>query len=249
MGKVGSKTVKLSLEKAYENVGYVPPVLHSHVLTNLDDIERAIAREFGAHGRDRAVIRDARQLNRIIFKNPAFRWNVISLVRDPVARNVGTFFDNLPMILPDWRQYYHSSEFNMRDLQNIFFKTEPIHNTSLDWFDRQLKPVFDVDVFATPFPEGIGYHIYHSPRADLLLLRLEDLDRVAADAMQTFLGLNGFKIHNANVGEEKDYAEIYRDFKQAGLPAEYVDRIYQSKIATHFYAPAELNAFRRKWVA
>jgi hypothetical protein len=249
MGKVGSKTVKLSLEKAYANVRFIPPVLHSHVLTNLDDIEQEIIREFGENGRDREVIRDARQLNRVIFNNPGFRWNVISLVRDPVARNVGTFFDNLPMVLPDWKQHYHHDEFNIPELQEIFFKTRPIHNTAIDWFDHQLKPVFDVDVFATPFPQSVGYHIYHSPRADLLVLRLEDLDRVAAQAMEEFLGLKDFKIHNANVAQEKDYADIYRDFKQARLPAEYVDRIYNSKIATHFYSQAELDAFRKKWVA
>ncbi len=248
MGKVGSKTVKLSLEKAYENIRFIPPVLHSHVLTNLDDIELAITREFGDNGRDREVIRDARQLNSVIFNNPHFRWSVISLVRDPVARNVGTFFDNLPMILPDWKQYYNSSEFNIRELQDIFLETGPIHSNVIGWFDHQLKPVFDVDVFATPFPQSTGYHIYHSSRADLLLLRLEDLDRVAPQAMDEFLGLKDFKIYNANVAEDKDYAAIYRDFKQAGLPAEYVDRIYGSKIATHFYSQAELKAFREKWV-
>jgi hypothetical protein len=248
MGKVGSKTVKLSLEKAYENVRYIPPVLHSHVLTNLDNIELAIAREFGEMGRDLGIIRDARQLNRIIFNNPGFKWNVVSLVRDPVARNVGAFFQNLPLIMPDWKRYYQSNEFNIRELQDIFFRTGSIHNTSVDWFDHQLKLVFDVDVFEVPFPQAGGYQIYHSAKADLLLLRLEDLDRVAVPAMDEFLGLKDFQIYNANVSEDKEYADIYRDFKQVSLPAEYVDGVYRSKMAAHFYSQAELDTFRKKWV-
>ncbi len=249
MGKVGSKTIQLSLERAYKDARFIPPVLHSHLLTDLDNIALGMDQEFGEIGKDLWMIRDVKQLNSIIFNNTHFKWNVISLMRDPVARNVGAFFHNLSLLMPDWKRYYESKELNIREVQDTFLSMESIHTSPMYWLDLQLKPVFDVDVFDLPFPRAVGYHIYHSPRAKLLMLRLEDLDRVAARAMDEFLGLKDFKIYNANVADDKDYAALYRDFKQARLPAEYVDRIYASKTATHFYSQAELNKFRKKWVA
>ena len=85
------------------------------------------------------------------------------------------------------------------------------------------------------------------PTVPRLLIRLGDLDRVAADAMREFLGLEDFRLTLANVGAEKDYGEIYTTFKQSPLPADYVEAMYATKYARPFYTDAERAACAARW--
>jgi hypothetical protein len=108
--------------------------------------------------------------------------------------------------------------------------------------------VFGVDVFEGSFPHERGYKIYNqNSRTPVLLIRLEDLDRVGAPAMQEFLGVKNVRLHNANIGEEKDYAELYRLFKQYPLPNVYLREMYTTKFARTFYTDEELEKFSLKW--
>ena len=54
----------------------------------------------------------------------------------------------------------------------------------------------------------------------------------------------------SNTAEDKSYADLYKAFRrELRLPDAYLDRVYGSRSAHHFYSPAELVAFRRKWSA
>ena len=180
--------------------------------------------------------------------NPQRRCKVISLVRDPVALNVSGFFQNYrwwPAALI--AQCKHKEPGYQHALLQHFL-TSYAHDVPLTWFDLDLQPVFKIDVFATPFSVAAGYQTYQSDFADLLLLRLEDLNRCAAVAFPPFLGVDNFAIVRANEADAKWYATAYREFTQTvALPESYLDRIYNSKFAMHFYAEEELQAFRRKW--
>jgi hypothetical protein len=185
----------------------------------------------------------------------------ISLIRDPLARNLSNFFQHidvtaLPAALGGQRWRLVSSFFDFEivageedvgELIEIYFAKE-WHEFPGIWIERELGGVLGIDVYATPFPREKGYAIYHSDRADLLLIRLRDLDRCASQAIPEFLDLDAFALVNANVGETKSYVDVYRAFKaQITFPRDYLDRMYDARFAKHFYSEAERQAFRDQW--
>jgi predicted site-specific integrase-resolvase len=112
-----------------------------------------------------------------------------------------------------------------------------------------MKPVFDIDVYGQPFPHQKGYEIYHGKNnSRLLLIRLEDLDRVGQKVLGDFLNVKKFQLVHANVAEKKEYSDLYRDFKKIPLPASFLEKMYASRYARQFYTDEEINGFYQKWI-
>jgi glycosyltransferase involved in cell wall biosynthesis len=243
MGKVGSKTVEASLKACDLGV----PVCHSHFLNNLERLEKNVKASRPNPVQSLAKIRSAKELRKILLGTGYIRNRVITLVRDPVARNVSAFFENLTEFFPNFYELRASGRLRLEDLITTFL-TRYEHDIPLRWFDVQMKPVFGIDVFAHEFPRDRGYMVYHGEGASLLLMKLEQLKACAAPAMREFCGVENFVLRNANVGEEKEYRDTYRDFLDAvELPREYLDRMYESKLVRHFYTEGEIAGFRARW--
>ncbi len=173
--------------------------------------------------------------------------NVVGLVRDPLARTVSYFFDTTTMKGSDVRSRWTDGTLDVEELIRRFMDRDD-HFAPLEWFDGEMNAVFGIDVFAEPFPRDAGYRIYRSDGTELLLIRLEDLTRCAAGAFREFLGLETFDPRRENVRADSETAELYRVFlDRLRLPREYVDRMYDSKVARHFYSDVELQAFRSRW--
>ena len=69
-------------------------------------------------------------------------------------------------------------------------------------------------------------------------------------AFEDWLGrsFDTFELVSANRAAEKPYPRHYKEFKDwLVLPAEYLDHMYGSKFAQHFYSPSELERFWQKW--
>jgi methyltransferase family protein/putative capsular polysaccharide synthesis protein len=250
MGKVGTTTVAQSLLDAYKTIGAQVPFRHAHFLNEFDSVVQKALHEIPNPVQSLEEIARNKKVRDEIDQNPEQHWNIVSLVRDPVARNVATLFQGLSEFVPDWRQRYADGTLSVRELQNLLIGTSIINEIPDQWFDTQVKqiPSFGIDVYAEPFPKEIGYKIYlGASRARLLLIRLENLNECAERAMHEFLGLENFTLHNRNIGEEKEYADLYRAFKNQPLPVEYVQRIYNTRVARHFYAEAELLVFAKHW--
>lgn len=237
MGKVGSSTVERSLK------GIGRPVVHIH---HLNPRTRAAVRrqheEKGlptpAHYRAAdAVLRDLEQGRQL---------DVVTLVREPVSRNISAFFQNI-------RVFGHDPERlgpeRVAELTEQFIERYA-HHVPLRWFDDELREMLGIDVYARPFPRSRGHTTLESPRARVLILKSELPDPAKAEALATFLGLaSPPPIRRANVGAEKGYREVYAAFLDAiRLPADYLDRMYHSRYARHFYDEQELRAFRQRWV-
>ncbi len=123
------------------------------------------------------------------------------------------------------------------------------HEFALSWFEREVQDVLGVDVYATPFPHSSGYARFSGEMCDLLLLRLEDLDRVGAEALQDFLELSHATLVAENSAEREAYAASYREFLAQWRPTpEYLDRMYESRLARHFYTLDERARFRARWL-
>jgi hypothetical protein len=122
MGNVGSKTIEASLYHYIERHNLRIDVHHTHNFVNLDIFEQNILAN-----KDRpnpkgtiAQIRKDARLRKITDENPKQRWNLISLVRDPVAQNIGAFFHNLKEFIPDWKEKYESGTLELESLQRIY---------------------------------------------------------------------------------------------------------------------------------
>jgi hypothetical protein len=263
VGKVGSSTVAEALAAR----GLGASLYHLHWLTPARlrrdaELQRAAAaRHRGtpleAHFRPRYVWRGEFLRERVQGPPPGGgSWRIVTLVRDPLARNVSAFFQNLPLLGYDVAaRPGPRSEDEVDALLALFARTylrpggaDAIDGDPLTWFDEELAAVFGTDVYAAPFPVERGFAIHEGARARVLVLRLEDLDRCAAAAFEAFLGLRGLALRREQGAEDKAYAALYRRFRERlRVPDDALERFYGSRYARHFYSDAERARFRARW--
>jgi hypothetical protein len=248
MGKVGSWSIEASLRRLDLSV----PVYHCHVLERLDAIDAALRRILpNPHeepGGSIDEIARARGIRAKFMADADRPWTFISMVRDPVARNLSAFFQSVTERIPDFYQRLNADDLPTAFVAEHFLKDEVTHNVPIVWFDQQLKPLLDIDVFATPFPHAQGFQIYAGRRARLLIMRLESFPDCVGPAMRQFLGISCFVLASANTAEDKAYADVYRRVRrEIALPDHYLERMYESKLARHFYTDEERAQFRRTW--
>jgi hypothetical protein len=252
MGKVASMSVVASLERAAPAC----TVLHLHTLAP-EKLGRRARAESRRYRRERRLphhvvqglyVRELLDAGR--FPLPV---RIVTLVREPMARAVSLFFDNLRSSHPDFpfRERLATTEpaALARELKPLFLETLPWHAAFPDlWLDTELKAQFGVDVFAGPASLRQGYAIVRSERAEALVIRLEDLDACAGAAFREFLGLEQFALVRANDAESKAYREVYRAFREeTAFPAEALDAVYGTRFARWFYTPAEIETLRGRW--
>ena len=245
MAKVGSSTVARSLAARR----LPAPIFHVHWLTG-PELEGAEARARERWARGLATPQSCRFIwegqylrRRLAGRRPGERWYVVSLVRDPVARNISDFF----RVGPDALELGFRAE-AIDVLGAAFLERYAGHDEPLVWFDEQLKATFGLDVYERPFPQESGYAIYENELVRALVIRLEDLRSCAASAFQEWMGLDGFELVEANVTEPKATGALYRTFVESvELPPEYLSRMYGSRYARHFYSAEELARFQGRW--
>jgi hypothetical protein len=140
---------------------------------------------------------------------------IVTLVRDPIARNVSSFFG----------RGGHRLAATDEELVALFVERFD-HDAVLRWFDDDFGPTLGVDVYSTPFPSERGYRIYDAPGARVLVVRTENLRAGGANALQELVGAEVRPLAEANVGAERAGGDVYRRFvATARLPASYVDRM------------------------
>jgi hypothetical protein len=245
MSKVGSTSLLYSLQFAYLKAGLPNvPLHHAHTLTNLDLHEQNVKNANGpAH--HLALVREYKKIRKTFEQRADERWNVISLVRDPVARQVSDYFHHIDRHLPNWQTRWGGGSLKIDEVLESFVQ---LSDPTQHWFEGEIQGVLGIDVYATEFPREAGYGIYYrEPKVSLMVIRLEDMDRISPVAIEKFIGLRRFKPYTFNMGSESVYAEIYQQFKTKPLPGWYLEKAYTGRIARHFYTKAELEKFAVKW--
>ena len=179
-------------------------------------------------------------------ENPEAHLALVSLTREPVAACISAWFfhfgKNYPGVDPsDWSTDKHRDAIvdggyaSRRD----FFT---------NWFDFECRAFTGIDVLGTGFPIDKGYETYASEKADLLVIRSEDLNRVYQPAFQEFLGVQVGKLIDHHVGEDSSYADAYKRFKaQAVFPESFLDEQHNTDFAQTFYSPEEIEASHAQW--
>jgi hypothetical protein len=240
MGKVGSRAVFDTLDRMQE---LPPAIYHYHALVGLDDIERSLLALPAPPPRALEHVREAQNVRRSYLAGEPAHWKIITLVRDPVARHLSSFFHDITRYAPD----FYGRPPSTAELCEVFLERFD-HVTPLRWFELQFAPLFGLDVYASSFTREQGYQIHHQQRFDLLVIRAEDLDRHLETALASFLGISGLAPRRVNTGDDKPYAAAYRALRaEVVLPADYLDRQYRSRLARHFYSNDELSRFHAAW--
>jgi hypothetical protein len=237
MGKVASSSI-------YQGLKAVPgvDVFHAHYLLP-ENIERnqAAVRARGFKPRDESR---RRYLYRRLLARPDRRIHIITLVREPIGRNVSAYFQNLETVT---RVRNADSRLDTAALIQTFLDEYP-HDTPLNWFDLEFKPVTAIDVYEHPFAVADGYSVIEKPPFRALIMRSDLNDQSKQAQVRHFLGIPRFSLPRANVGEAKRYGDAYRRMLGAiKLSAPYADRMLGSRYARHFFSKEELAQLRERW--
>jgi len=238
MGKVGSKSIALSL--AHHNILN----LSLHGLT-WDSIQRAESQKVSNYSVTCRAVRTLMDLS-----PDDIKWRIVTLVRDPVARIISDTFQNGDRFLPHLADF--TAEAAYKEVLEYLLKKFRNFNEATDyvctWFDREMKTVFDFDVFSVDFENTSSCQIYETPRADILLIKLEQLSECCRDAFAEFLGIRDFHLRNANVSMHKPYKKTYKKVLDSiAVPPCDLEKIYSSRYARHFYSAREIADFRQRW--
>ncbi len=243
MGKVGSSTVYHSLKDLHLDT----PIYHTHFLhPERIKVQRKNLKE-------KQIIPDSqlfigKHLQKYLESDAQVNWKVITLIREPIARNISAFFENITKRFKHFLIDYQSQKLNIDTLIDTFL-TEYPHDLPLMWLDWEINSIFGVDVFSAEFPKDIGFTIIEKSNVKLLVIRLDKLEDCTQKAFKEFLSLESFVLSNNNVAESKNYYSIYKDFQNSiNLPKEYIEEMYNSKYTQHFFTPHEISAFNKKWL-
>ena len=262
LGKVGSTSVSKSLKAS----GVDRSIHHLHWLVperlaEGDEFYRAADRRYRGTARAQRFRPEfvwlGEHLSGQINRDPGRRWQVITLARDPVARNVSNFFQNADSYWDYWiddELPVGGVEQVARDLVALFGAyVKGVAPAGLDfdplaWFDQELKPVFGVDVFSVPFPKNKGFKIYDGAERVSFYCASKTWTGAPKKPSTSSWNSRNYQPGRSNVGEGKTYAAVYRRFLELiRLPDDYLERMYTSKYSTHFYTEDELAGFRKRW--
>ena len=225
MGKVGSTAIMSATTPLLE-----VPTFHTHTLTP-GKIARLGLTQPANHLMESVAVRRLISID--------CRMRIITLVRDPAARNISAFFQNI--------DFFRRGAGSVEELFSRFMTSYP-HDLPSRWFDEEVMKHFGIDVLGEPFDPTVGYKVFRRGQTELMVARMEDLDSVAAQ-IGDFLEIpQPLVIGRQNSASDKAYSHEYAQaLSTFDLSEEYLSRCYDSRFAKHFYSPKELSSFRERW--
>lgn len=180
---------------------------------------------------------------------------VITGVRHPLDLSVAAFFQNLRIYCPSL-DYDDDKADCLADRLIEFFNSQfdrmllgkpatSFPEAHLDltlrgpewWFDKEFRPFYDVDVYERPIGQSQPFISFSNNKFNFLIYRTEFLSSAIHPILRT-IGAPAVvgEISSFNVGEEKDYSNIYRVFKRRFKPpVSVMDYYYSGPFFRHFY--------------
>lgn len=232
MGKVGSSTIYHTLRHELPHTH----VFQVHFLSDHWLKEKLPGMDPMFHHN----IDDAEQVFNCIRKHPDSPVHIITLVREPLSRDISDIFQN-------WKANFDSLEnLDLDELRE--FAEQNDHEYTLNWFDTEFKNFTGFDIYSKPFQKEEGWVISSCSKGPILCITLESFRERADEAFETFLGLKGVKWIQRNKTSNKKGAGLYEEMMNNFKPSkEHLNRLYSHKLVTHFYPEEQISLFRRRW--
>ena len=252
MSKVGSQTVVASLHEALPDHA----IYHTHFISDqgLGWLEGFVRERWGSVHIPQHLWHGQFVRENLCGEDAPERLRIVTLVRDPVARNISEFFQELDVHLA----YPYQQKLAEKGIDGVTDDLESmlLHklNEEVDWkqpyawFDPEIRDVLGIDLFAADFDVSAGYGIVSQGNTDVLLIKLESLTECAEQAFDEFLGIRGFRLVSHNVATRKYYSEAYRNIQnRLQIPADLLELCYASGHVRHFYSDTEIANFIDRW--
>jgi hypothetical protein len=234
LGKVGSSTVYTTLKDVFGD----ETVIHIHFLSESFKKRAEGLEKYNWH------INHIKKVENLKSKNTQSRIKIVSLAREPVARNISGIFQNLENYLPNNGRI---DDVNVDELIEMY-KNKNNYNYTQNWFDDEFKEYTGVDIYKWKFDTNKGFTIINTKNYDILLLTLESINRSYKEAFKKFFGININKLHLSNESSKKNSAELNRQLKQKiSFSIEELNEVYSSKYVKHFYEKNAIEKFISKW--
>ena len=228
MGKVGSSSIGMALQRAGLHYYAIHSLDRPHLINlarqSLDSNEMLPPTVADALSRRPSMLKSA-----ISF--------YVSAVPEPVVRNLSAFFQNIGFFFPNY------STVSPEELLTSFIDRYP-HNVPISWFDREFRKFLGIDVFSVPFDKANRF----SANSAYVLFR-DDCFNEAKSAVLSSTFERNISVTYTNETIQKPYADQYRRVQAiARFTPEFLDRLYNTGYAKHFWLPEELAYFRARWL-
>ncbi len=170
---------------------------------------------------------------------------IISIVREPIARQLSLLW-----------HYWGTAESNFlignrfRSLDEIEkqFYSVPNEEDEFEWYLKEFKDIFDINIYEYPFDKEKGYSIIEKDGISLLLLKTERLNELES-VIGKFLGVEQFELRGINIGKYKDCKYAYEDYlRNVKIPREFFEYYYcNNQYMDYFYTKEEKDVFYQRW--
>ncbi len=248
MGKVGSRSIKYSLEKS--NVS-----AYSHHTLNKHKINQQLFKCYkipfiiSIYNRIHSFRSYRSDKLRFFIDKNKKNFKVITIVREPISRNESFFFEDLHIPIMhmsnrDWT--WSQKRDNINALIDEYFNFFN-HSNGINWFDNEIKKHLGIDVYDYEFDKNSGFSIINDRNINLLIIKMEKLRENGEEAIKNFLGLENFNLEEHNLSADKWYSNLLKDFRnQISYSQNFADNLYNSKYLQHFYTEDEIKEFYLK---
>jgi len=247
MGKVGSTAIVDELRKRSLHT----PVFHVHFLTNagISDAKNRRAQLMKGYNANEWCLYESDFVRNYLGEHISDRKiKIITLFREPISRNISSFFYNIHKYVPDFDGYRLDDASCISELLHKYLEVFVEHEYTLEWFDAEFEPVFGLDLYKHEFDPEKGYSIIKNNGIEVLVLKLEKLKESASAAFSEFMNIEKFDLKKKNTSDEQPYYDTYKMFlANVNLPIAYIDMMYESAYMKHFYSEDEIMQFRRRW--
>lgn len=199
---------------------------------------------------------------------------VITLVREPIARDISYFMhllhspedvlyctatsndmaENCRNMLDTWCVESMDEEMLQRikeDTAGLLHKRRLCGSGGgiFSWFQSEIEAVFHVDIFQYPFDREKGYSFIKQGNVELLILKNEKLSDLTS-VIGEFVGCSDFALtKKRNATNEYMTHYLYNEILQnVKISERYFNMYYDdNRFLEHFYTEGEIQGFKEKW--
>lgn len=230
MGKVGSKAMSLSLERQ----GVC--AFHIHTLDPAE-IKRRMSAALAKNELPEGHICTSAFLLQRNLDRPVY----VTKLRDPMARNLSAFFQNLTAYGID-----DPSTLSPQDFFDIF-EQRYHHHIPLTWFDREWRKFLGFEMDAVHACPGNVFEA-KGDKGRFVIFHADATDEQVSRKLSELAG-KSVNILRRNIGVKKVNGSLYADMVNQGRPSrELVHRLYSSKMVQTFWTTEQIAAMRSHWL-
>jgi len=231
MGKVGSTSIYYSLkDKLKGRVLFI----HRMIKENINVYNKAfIRKDIKPHRSKMGEL--------VLDKLGSKKFKIITMVREPIGRNISDFFQDLNVYLDDPTRI---DSFDDEFVRNQFLKNYP-HEIPLKWFSDEFKRTTNINIFEHTFDIQKKFCFIKHNSIEVLIIRVDLEDEKKEQLIKDFLSLKDLKIKRHNTAHQKSYHSKYKSFlRNCKFDDAYVCKMLDSIYSRHFYSVDEIEQLR-----